>query len=193
MFTRTDTSKSLDLGFCGVERVSKEDESLAIDLVRSHEDKTLRLPTCARSRTRTSSPFVATEAAGARGGARHSIAPHPNPLPASLRFAGRGGGSDEFQGIPCLRRDPTARSPRPGVSRGEGQGEGPSRWTASWGEKVTGILAGVLSGRVSRSFSWLRRVSWSREKDLGKDEPLRGARRSGRCRGRGKADLSTGP
>ena len=40
MFTRTDTSKSLDLGFCGVERVSKEDESLAIDLVRSHEDKT---------------------------------------------------------------------------------------------------------------------------------------------------------
>ena len=30
----------MDLGFCGVERVSKEDESLAIDLVRSHEDKT---------------------------------------------------------------------------------------------------------------------------------------------------------
>jgi hypothetical protein len=30
----------VDLGFCGVERVSKEDESLAIDLVRSHEDKT---------------------------------------------------------------------------------------------------------------------------------------------------------
>ena len=43
MFTRTDTSKSLDLGFCGVERVSKEDESLAIDLVRSHEDKTCSL------------------------------------------------------------------------------------------------------------------------------------------------------
>jgi len=32
----------LDLGFCGVERVSKEDESLAIDLVRSHEDKITR-------------------------------------------------------------------------------------------------------------------------------------------------------
>jgi hypothetical protein len=43
MFTRTDTSKSLDLGFCGVERVSKEDESLAIDLVRIHEDKTYSL------------------------------------------------------------------------------------------------------------------------------------------------------
>jgi predicted nucleic acid-binding protein len=34
---------ALDLGFCGVERVSKEDESLAIDLVRSHEDKTCSL------------------------------------------------------------------------------------------------------------------------------------------------------
>ncbi len=33
----------MDLGFCGVERVSKEDESLAIDLVRSHEDKTYSL------------------------------------------------------------------------------------------------------------------------------------------------------
>ena len=43
MFTRTDTSKSLDLVFCGVERVSKGDESLAIDLVRSHEDKTCSL------------------------------------------------------------------------------------------------------------------------------------------------------
>jgi hypothetical protein len=43
MSTRTDTSKSLDLGFCGVERVSKEDESLAIDLVRIHEDKTYSL------------------------------------------------------------------------------------------------------------------------------------------------------
>ena len=41
--TRTDTNRSLDLGFCGVERVSKEDENLAIDLVRSHEDKTYSL------------------------------------------------------------------------------------------------------------------------------------------------------
>jgi predicted nucleic acid-binding protein len=34
---------ALDLGFCDVERVSKGDESLAIDLVRSHEDKTYSL------------------------------------------------------------------------------------------------------------------------------------------------------
>ena len=34
---------ALDLGFCDVERVSKEDERLAIDLVRSHNDKTYSL------------------------------------------------------------------------------------------------------------------------------------------------------
>jgi predicted nucleic acid-binding protein len=34
---------ALDFGFCGVERVSKGDENLAIDLVRSHEDKTYSL------------------------------------------------------------------------------------------------------------------------------------------------------
>ena len=33
----------MDLDFCGAERASKEDESLAIDLVRSHEDKTYSL------------------------------------------------------------------------------------------------------------------------------------------------------
>lgn len=34
---------ALDLGFCDVERVSREDESLAIDLVRAHDDKTYSL------------------------------------------------------------------------------------------------------------------------------------------------------
>ena len=34
---------ALDLGFCDVELASKEDESLAIDLVRAHNDKTYSL------------------------------------------------------------------------------------------------------------------------------------------------------
>ena len=42
------------------------------------------------------------------------------------------------------------------------KGDGNPAWRTLWAD--------------SRSFSWLRRASWSREKDLGKDEPLRGAR-----------------
>jgi predicted nucleic acid-binding protein len=34
---------ALDLGFCDVERVSREDESRAVALVRAHEDKTYSL------------------------------------------------------------------------------------------------------------------------------------------------------